>query len=146
MTGTQRDLSGIITLLDTTFTGLASNLSSHASIIQESMNLRQARAEQPAIHTERFAMTAEKLSTRLVELGHHEEALRLLLDAVEVFRILAAERPSEFDRHLASSLKVLAVVLNHLGHESLNAEREAAAVVDRIGGAEGMHAVTRRRF
>ena len=110
------------------------------------MNLRQARAEQPAIHTERFAMTAEKMSTRLVELGHHEEALRLLPDVVEVFRTLAAERPAEFSRHLASSLAVLVIVLKHLGYESLEVEREAAAVVDRLGGAEEVHAVTRRRF
>ena len=96
------------------------------------------------MHNERFAMTAKKISIRLVELGHHEEALRMLPDAVQVFRTLAAERPAEFSQHLVTSLAVLVVVLKRLGYEYLEVEQEAIAMVDHLGGLEEVHAETRR--
>jgi hypothetical protein len=56
-------------------------------------------------------------------LGHHEHALEVNREAVDLFRQLAAGRPDVFNAGLASSLSSLFAPLAHLGHHSTTRSR-----------------------
>ena len=66
----------------------------------------------------------------LAHLGHHEQALEVNREAVNLCRRLAAGHPGVFNAELASSLNNFASRLSQLGHhdQALEVNREAANI------------------
>jgi tetratricopeptide (TPR) repeat protein len=62
-------------------------------------------------------MSLNNLSLRLSDLGHREDALAAIQEAVELSRKLAADRPAAFNANLATSLNNLSLRLFDLGRQ-----------------------------
>ena len=77
-----------------------------------------------------LAYRSSRLSTRLADIGRHEEALEASREAVEIRRDLAEAQPDAFRPDLASSLNNLSNRLANVGQreEALEAGREAVEI------------------
>jgi tetratricopeptide (TPR) repeat protein len=71
------------------------------------LSYRQLAADRPAAFNPDLAMSLNNLSNRLSDLGHREDALTAIQEAVELYRKLAADRPAAFNPDLAMSLNNL---------------------------------------
>ena len=81
-------------------------------------------------HQNLIAGLANNLAHRLSDLGRREEALDASIEAAEIYRQLAEQRPDAFRPYLAASLNNLANALSDLGRreEALDASIEAAEI------------------
>ncbi len=85
----------------------------------------------------RRARNLNNLSVRLAELGHREEALTVIEEAVAIYRDLAGTRPDAFLPNLADSLNNLSVLFSNLGRleEGLAVIEEAVAIYRDLAAA-----------
>jgi len=79
-------------------------------------------------------MSLNNLSLHLSDLGHREDALTSIQEAVEFHRKLAAVRPAAFNLDLADSLNNLSLHLSDLGHQedALTAIQEAVELYQKL--------------
>ena len=79
---------------------------------------RHFAAGDPSILNTHLTSSLNNFSTHLSHLGHHENALEAVREAVELFQQLAADpgRPGIFNEGLASSLNGLSARLSRLGY------------------------------
>ena len=74
---------------------------------QEAENfLRQFPEGDPGIFNAHLTSSLNNFSARLSDLGHHEHALEVNREAVDLFRHLAASRPNVLRHHSMASLPV----------------------------------------
>ncbi|WP_346139777.1 tetratricopeptide repeat protein, partial [Kutzneria viridogrisea] len=95
---------------------------------------RQAINEDPSLDDSQLATHLNDLSIRLGELGRWEEGLATIIEAVEILRRLAEQRPEVFLPDLAMSLNNLAIRLGESGQreEALMSITEAVQVYRRL--------------
>lgn len=70
---------------------------------------RRLATKQPAAYTPDLAASVHVLSVHLSSLGHQEEALEAIEEAVMIYRQLTSEQPSVFTPNLALALRNLAI-------------------------------------
>ncbi|MFD6891177.1 tetratricopeptide repeat protein, partial [Streptomyces sp. NPDC059957] len=83
-----------------------------------------------------LATSLNNLSVDLGDLGRHEDGLAAINEAVDVYRVLAGQRPGAFLFSLATCLNNLSVDLGGLGRreEALAAINEAVDVYRVLAG------------
>jgi len=76
---------------------------------------RQLAADRPAVFNADLARSLTTLSLCQSNLGHREDALRVILEAADLCQRLAADHPATFNTDLAGSLDDLSSRLSNLG-------------------------------
>src|ERR1700722_11927995 len=77
-----------------------------------------------------LAKSLLRLSDRLRYMGHREDTLRAIQEAVELYRQLAADCPEAYSPDLATPLNTLSVYLSDMGlwEDALQAIQEAVKI------------------
>jgi len=92
--------------------------------------LRARRADLSEEEQIEYGRLANNLGVRLGGLGRREDALNATIEAVQIYRLLAQQRPDAFNPDLAMSLNNLGGSLSALGRrdDALNATNEAVQI------------------
>jgi len=84
-------------------------------VMQEAVRLYRGLAADDPARSTRILLRPQILFIRLSDLGHREDALLAIEEAVDLYRRFSADSPVTFNSDLASSLNNLSTGLSGLG-------------------------------